>query len=161
MLVLTFLLGGIAVVILLFVLTKWWVGRSAKVRQAVLICLLLISLLANTAFLVHRFASECFIGGDGQFGPSPNGLYVAKAFSPRPCFSSQPAHYLFTIESRAGQHLKTTRIDPGEPNVSDHFRELPQVIHWSADSRAVEFRVPGIRLSMGVEGETAGIGKEH
>ena len=151
MLIVTLLLGGIVAIVLLLVLAKWWIGCSARVRQAVLICLLLISLLANAALLVHRLVSECLVGGDGQFEPSPNGVYTAKAFSPRPCFGSKPAHYLFAIESRAGQPLETIRIDPGEPNVSDHFRELPQIIHWSADSREVEFHIPRLRRTMTVK----------
>jgi len=157
MLVVTFLLVGVTFVIILFVLTKWWIGRSAKVRLSVLICLLLISLLSNAAFLVHRFASECFIGGDGQIGLSPNGFYIAKAITPHPCFRSQPAYHLLTIESHMGQLLKTIRIDPAEPNGSDHFRELPQIIHWSPNSREVEFRVPGIRLNIMV-GNSKGVG---
>jgi hypothetical protein len=123
-----------------------------------LICMLLVSLLTNAGLLAYCIVKECSIGGDGQYGVSPNDLYIAHAFSLRPCMASQPPYYLFRIDSqRDGQCLKTVRIDPGETNVADRFRELPQIVHWSADSTEVTFRIPGVQMTI----ETKGLKSEE
>jgi hypothetical protein len=151
MIIVTILLVVIVIIVLLIVLSKWWVGSSAKARQVTLICLLLVSLAANVSLLVHSLVSESFVGGDGQYGVSPNDLYTAHAFSLGPFFGTQPGQYRLYIESRTGQRLKTAHIYTGETNAQVDFRQLPQIIHWSADSKEVEFRIPGIQLSLAVE----------
>jgi hypothetical protein len=160
MIAVTLLLGGIVIIILLLLFSKWLSGHSTKVRQAVLLCLLLVSLLANVSLLVNSIVSECFVGGEGQRGVSPNDLYEAYVFFPRPLIRSQPPHYLFYIQSRTGQRLSTVRIDSVETPPPNDIRQLPEIIHWSADSSEVEFRMPGIRFVTTVKNASATVGEE-
>lgn len=133
-------------------------------RQAALICLLLVSLLANVGILTHYVLSECLILEDGQYGLSPDGSYNAHADCRNPLFASHRKPFssmVFSIDLRDsrgslfGQRVKVVRMDVEEEYQPNKYRailarNLPQIVHWSADSSEVEFRVPGVRLVMKV-----------
>lgn len=150
----TLLCDGIAIGILLLFFGMRLIRRSTTLGQVALICLLLMVLLANASILRHDL-SERFGEGEGQNGVSPDGLYVANAMSFRRFWDSNGARTIFfTIEPTAsrGEAVKTVRFDSKEGRLP-RVRELPQVVHWSTDSKEVEFRIPGVRLTMAGKGE--------
>lgn len=166
MMILTFFFSVISIIVLLRVLGEPLLHCSGKPGQGLLIFLLLISLVANAGIVMHDTLSDCFLFGEGQSDVSPDGRYNAAATSYGPLFGPLgPCDIFFTIEStsRRVQDLKAVRIDIGEGYCPEsggylaamRLRGLPPIVHWSADSREVEFRIPeagsrnpGVRLRM-------------
>lgn len=148
MLILVLVFASVAIIILWLVFRKPIRAILANHIQTVLVSLLVVSLIVNGATLGRYLVSECFLEGGGQSELSPDGLYAADAKSLRPLLSRQPTHYLMIVESRAGQRIKSVRIDAGETNNASYFRGLPQIIRWSGDSKEVTFDIPGIRITM-------------
>lgn len=137
------------IMVLLPIVRNWVFSFSYRAKYNLLLVLLLISLLANAGMVGRFVVCECLIASVGQSEASPDSQWVARAESIRPLLlTAEAAHYLLKIESKEGRVVKSARIHAGKVKDAEHFRALPQIIHWSNDSKEVVFDIPGVQVRM-------------
>ena len=148
MFVLVFLILLVLGSIVFVTFRKQIFAPSTEGGQRGIVCLLVLSISFNAYVLGKHVISNSFVVGGGQSWPSPDGIWRASASSLRPHLSSEPTSYVFTLESRDGRLLRSLRMNGDKSADPTYFRNLPQIIQWSADSKEVTFDIPGTQIRM-------------
>ena len=90
--------------------------------------------------------------GGGQRDPSPNGEFIATAYSLRDSklfgIGQQGTYYEFNVTRGYPTPFKRVVLYPSEKNDKSYFRELPPIIAWAPDSSEVTFTIPGATLRL-------------
>ena len=115
-----------------------------------------LSLLVAIGLGVPYLGKQPVYMGGGQYKESPDGKFVAHAGSLRNIawFATDKRPFCeFAVlpdATRPPPIVDRCGSYPPENSNENHFRTLPQIISWPADSATVTFSIPGMTLTLDI-----------